>query len=102
VRQQPQHVQQQLSQLTQQLHVVQQRAAAKEASSKKYKEAVRTFKVRRKPCCQQKACRIHVLCCLQNLPHPQCCCELLCAHGTHCRHAFFAAAGEVVPAVTSL
>lgn len=55
MRQQPQHVQQQLSQLTQQLHVVQQRAAAKEASSKKYKEAVRAFKVRRKPASRKLA-----------------------------------------------
>lgn len=45
-RQQPHHLQQQVSQLTQQLHVVQQRAEAKEASSKKYKEAVKAFKVR--------------------------------------------------------
>lgn len=44
-RQQPQHLQQQISQLTQQLQVVQQRASAKEASSRKYKEAVRAFKV---------------------------------------------------------
>jgi hypothetical protein len=38
-------LQQQISQLTQQLHVVQQRAEAKDASSRKYKEACRAFKV---------------------------------------------------------
>jgi hypothetical protein len=45
-RQQPQHMQQQLSQLAQQLQAMQQRAAAKEASSRKYKDAVRAFKVK--------------------------------------------------------
>jgi hypothetical protein len=44
--QQPQRLQQQVSELTQQVQVVQARAAAKEASSRKYKEAVRAFKVR--------------------------------------------------------
>lgn len=44
-RQQPQHLQQEISQLTQQLRIVQQRAEAKDASSKKYKEACRAFKV---------------------------------------------------------
>ena len=39
-------MQQQLAELNQQLQVVQHRAAAKEASSRKYKEAVRAFKVR--------------------------------------------------------
>lgn len=39
-------MQQQLAELSQQLQVVQHRAAAKEASSRKYKEAVRAFKVR--------------------------------------------------------
>jgi uncharacterized protein involved in exopolysaccharide biosynthesis len=38
-------MQQQLAELNQQLQVVQHRAAAKEASSRKYKEAVRAFKV---------------------------------------------------------
>lgn len=45
MRQQPQRVQQQLSELTQQLQVVQARATSKEASSRKYKEVVRAFKV---------------------------------------------------------
>ncbi len=45
-RQQPSRLQQQLAELSQQLEVVQRRAAAKEASSRKYKEAVRAFKVR--------------------------------------------------------
>jgi prefoldin subunit 5 len=50
-RQQPQHLQQQLSQLGAQLQAMQQRAAAKEASSKKYKDAVRAFKVGWGACC---------------------------------------------------
>eukprot|EP00775_Hariotina_reticulata_P011860 gene11860-12004_t len=44
--QQPSKVQQQLAELHQQLEVVQHRATAKEASSRKYKEAVRAFKVK--------------------------------------------------------
>jgi hypothetical protein len=44
-RDQPSRMQQQLAELSQQLQVVQHRAAAKEASSRKYKEAVRAFKV---------------------------------------------------------
>lgn len=45
LREQPSRMQEQLTELSQQLEVVQHRAAAKEASSRKYKEAVRAFKV---------------------------------------------------------
>jgi hypothetical protein len=56
LREQPQRVQQQLSELSQQMQVVQARAAAKEASSRKYKEAVRAFKVRRGACVGVRKC----------------------------------------------
>eukprot|EP00878_Enallax_costatus_P019667 GHUV01020752.1.p1 GENE.GHUV01020752.1~~GHUV01020752.1.p1 ORF type:complete len:800 (+),score=338.07 GHUV01020752.1:19-2418(+) len=45
-KQQPSRLQQQIAELNHQLEVVQHRAAAKEASSRKYKEAVRAFKTK--------------------------------------------------------